>query len=110
MLRFIRAETHGARANGREILPPGILSRRSPELQIWVPLPAPWTRSAFVEHMRATGISASSPSDAFVANGSAPEAVRVCFGGPAGRAQIKWALEYMTHALTESPALASAFL
>jgi hypothetical protein len=49
-------------------------------------------------------------SDAFVASGTAPEAARICLGGPVSRAQVKSALEYIAHALVESPALASAFL
>lgn len=109
LLRFIRAETTARQKMAAEILPSGSYRGDLLSFNIWVPLPAPWTRSAFVEHMRATHIGVVA-SDAFVAHGSAPEAVRVCFGGPSSRAQIKWALEYMTHALTESPALASAFL
>jgi DNA-binding transcriptional MocR family regulator len=75
----------------------------------WLSLPEPWTRSAFVGHMRATGLGVVA-SDAFAANGSPPEAVRVCLGGPADRAKIRGALEFMAHALSESPALASTFL
>ncbi|MBV5271495.1 MAG: PLP-dependent aminotransferase family protein, partial [Afipia sp.] len=65
---------------------------------MWVPLPKPWTRSGFVEHMRSTGIGVVA-SDAFVASGNAPEAVRVCLGGPVSRVQVKGALEYTAHAL-----------
>jgi hypothetical protein len=36
--------------------------------------------------------------------------VRVCLGGPTTRAALRHALEYMAHALTESPAVAFAFL
>jgi hypothetical protein len=36
--------------------------------------------------------------------------VRVCLGGPIGRPRLAAGLEYMAHALTEAPALASAFL
>ncbi len=39
-----------------------------------------------------------------------PEAARVCLGGPANRAAVQGALEFMAHALTEQPALASTFL
>jgi hypothetical protein len=49
-------------------------------------------------------------SDAFTVSGAPPEAVRVCLGGPIGRPRLAAGLEYMAHALTESPALASAFL
>ncbi len=75
----------------------------------WLSLPAPWTRSAFAGHMRATGIGIVA-SDAFATGETAPEAVRVCLGGPADRAQIRDALEFMAHTLAESPSMSSSFL
>jgi hypothetical protein len=59
--------------------------------------------------MRATGIGIVA-SDAFATGETAPEAVRVCLGGPADRAQIRDALEFMAHTLAESPSMASSFL
>ena len=76
---------------------------------IWVELPNPWHRAAFVEHLRSTGLGVVA-SDAFTAEGTPPEAVRVCLGGPITRPRLVAGLEYMAHALTEAPALASAFL
>lgn len=76
---------------------------------LWVTLPAPWTRSAFVGHMRSTGIGVVA-SDAFATDGSPPEAVRVCLGGPPDRAAVRSALEFTVHALAELPTLASTFL
>jgi DNA-binding transcriptional MocR family regulator len=76
---------------------------------LWVSLPEPWTRSAFVGHMRSTGIGVVA-SDAFATEGAPPEAVRVCLGGPPDRASVRSALEFMAHALVESPTLASTFL
>ena len=69
----------------------------------------PWTRSAFVGHMRSTGVGVVA-SDAFATEGTPPEAVRVCLGGPANRFAVRGALEFMAHALTESPTMASTFL
>jgi DNA-binding transcriptional MocR family regulator len=109
LLRFIRAETTARQKLAAEILPKNSYRSDLLSFNMWVPLPAPWTRSAFVEHMRSTGIGVVA-SDAFVVNGPPPEAVRICMGGPTNRAQIKSALEYTAHALEESPALASAFL
>ncbi|WP_315834126.1 PLP-dependent aminotransferase family protein [Bradyrhizobium prioriisuperbiae] len=109
LLRFIRAETAARQKLALEILPKDSYRADLLSFNMWVPLPAPWTRSSFVEHMRSTGIGVVA-SDVFVANGAPPEAVRVCIGGPTSRAQVKGALEYMAHALEESPALASAFL
>lgn len=76
---------------------------------LWLTLPAPWTRSAFVGHMRDRGIGVVA-SDAFTVSGPPPEAVRVCLGGPAGWDQLREALEFMAHSLAEQPSLASHFL
>ncbi|MBO4223670.1 PLP-dependent aminotransferase family protein [Bradyrhizobium neotropicale] len=109
ILRFIRTETSARQRLAAEILPKGSYRGDLLSFNIWVPLPAPWTRSAFVEHMRSTGIGVVA-SDAFVVNGAPPEAVRICLGGPVNRPQVRSALEYTAHALAESPALASSFL
>jgi DNA-binding transcriptional MocR family regulator len=109
LLRFIRAETSARQKLAADILPKNSYRSDRLSFNMWVPLPGSWTRSAFVEHMRSTGIGVVA-SDAFVVSGAPPEAVRICIGGPPNRAQIKSALEYAAHALTESPALASAFL
>ena len=109
LLRFIRNETAARQKLVSEILPKGIYQSDPLSFNIWVEVPAPWNRAAFVEHMRSTGIGVVA-SDAFTSSGPPPEAVRVCLGGPITRPRLAAGLEYMTHALTESPALASAFL
>jgi DNA-binding transcriptional MocR family regulator len=109
LLRFIRNETAARQRLVSEILPKGIYQSDPLSFNIWLEVPAPWNRAAFVEHMRSTGIGMVA-SDAFTSSGPPPEAVRVCLGGPIGRPRLAAGLEYMTHALTESPALASAFL
>lgn len=109
ILRFIRAETVARQRIAADVMPQGSYRGDPLSFNIWVPLPKLWTRAAFVEHMRSTGIGIVA-SDAFVATGPAPEAVRICLGGPINRANVKSALEYAAHALTESPALASTFL
>lgn len=109
ILRFIRTETAARQALATEILPAGSFRADPISFNLWVALPPPWTRSAFAAHMRSTGVGVV-PSDAFAVDGNAPEAVRVCLGGPTNRAAIRAALEYMAHALTETPALASTFL
>jgi len=109
MLRFVRTETMARQKIAAEILPEGSYRADPLSFNLWLPLPKPWSRSGFVEHTRSTGVGVVA-SDAFVVSGTAPEAVRVCLGGPVNRAQVKGALEYIAHALMESPALASAFL
>jgi DNA-binding transcriptional MocR family regulator len=109
ILRFIRTETAARQVLASDILPPGSFKADRMSFNLWVKLPPPWTRSAFVGHMRSMGIGIV-PSDAFTVEGEPPEAVRVCLGGPTKREGIRNALEFMAHALTESPALASSFL
>jgi DNA-binding transcriptional MocR family regulator len=109
LLRFIRSETAERQRLVKQILPPGCYKGDPLSFNIWVKLPGPWSRAAFVEHMRSTNIGVVA-SDAFTAAGQPTEAVRVCIGGPITRPRLAAGLEYMAHALTEAPALASAFL
>ncbi|WP_196805456.1 hypothetical protein [Methylobacterium sp. 77] len=76
---------------------------------IWLALPEGWTRSAFARQARAAGIGTVA-SDAFLAAGEAPEAVRICLGGIASRAEIAQSLEIPVHVLSHSPDLASAYI
>lgn len=109
ILRFIRSETAARQKLVASILPAGSYRADPLSFNLWVPLPKPWTRSAFVGHMRATGIGIV-PSDAFVAAGEPGEAVRVCLGGPSSRDKVRNAIEFMAHALAAQPALASSYL
>ena len=105
ILRFIRTESAARQALAASILPAGSFRADPISFNLWVDLPAPWTRSAFVGHMRATGIGVVA-SDVFTVTGPPPEAVRVCLGGPISRDGVRRALEFMAHSLSESPALA----
>jgi DNA-binding transcriptional MocR family regulator len=109
ILRFIRAETLARQQLVSRILRPGTYGADPLSFNLWVELPRPWTRSAFIGHMRSTGIGIV-PSDAFVVAGEPTEAVRVCLGGPASREKIRGAMEFMAHALSEEPVLASSYL
>jgi DNA-binding transcriptional MocR family regulator len=109
LLRFIRSETTARQKLVSEILPKGLYRSDPLSFNIWLELPVLWNRAAFVEHTRSTSIGVVA-SDAFTASGAPPEAVRVCLGGPISRPRLAAGLEYMTHALEEAPALASAFL
>ena len=109
LLAAVRRESIERQRLARAILPEGTYRADSVGFHLWVSLPAPWTRSAFVGHTRATGVGVVA-SDAFATDAAAPEAARVCLGGPANRAAVRGALEFMAHALTEQPALASTFL
>ncbi len=109
ILRFIRKE-----AAARQDLATRILSRthfRSEPLSfcLWMQMPEGWTRSAFLGHMRATGLGIVT-SDAFAVDGDPPEAARVCLGGPVTRGRLEHALEFMAHALGAAPSAAASFM
>jgi DNA-binding transcriptional MocR family regulator len=109
LLAAVRRESVERQTLASAILPRGVFRADPVGFHIWLSLPEPWTRSAFVGHTRSTGIGVVA-SDAFTTDGTPPEAVRVCLGGPADRAAVRSALEFFAHALAESPTLASTFL
>lgn len=109
LLSFIRTETAVRQRLAAEILPAG-LGRADPlSFNLWLELPPPWTRAAFVGQMQATGIGIVA-SDAFAAKGPAPEAVRICLGGPIGRKALGDALAFMAHALEQAPEVSARAL
>jgi len=109
LLAAVRRESTERQRLVTAILPARTYRADPVGFHLWLSLPAPWTRSAFVGHTRSTGVSVVA-SDAFATDGAPPEAVRVCLGGPADRSAVRSALEFMAHALAESPTLASTFL
>jgi DNA-binding transcriptional MocR family regulator len=109
LLAAVRRESMERQRLVAAILPKTIVRTDPVGFHFWLSLPGSWTRSAFVGHTRSTGIGVVA-SDAFATDGTPPEAVRVCLGGPAERSAVRGALEFMAHALTESPTLASTFL
>ncbi len=109
LLAAVRRELIERQKLATAILPPDTYRADPVGFHLWLSLPEPWTRSAFVGHTRSTGVSVVA-SDAFVTDGAPPEAVRVCLGGPADRPAVRSALEFIAHALAESPTLTSTFL
>ena len=109
ILRFIRTETTIRQALAAEILPASSFRADPISFNLWVELPPPWTRSAFVGQMRATGLGVVA-SDAFTVSDPPAEAVRVCLGGPIDRDGLRRGLEFMAHVLGETPELVSHFL
>ena len=109
MLGFVRRESIARQVLARDLLPPALVEADPCGFHIWLKLPEPWTRSAFASQVRSTGIGVVG-SDAFVAMGLPPEAVRICLGGLAGRADVAHALEVIAHALADRPVLSSAFI
>ena len=109
LLAAVRQESIERQGLVTAILPRATYRADPVGFHLWLSLPEPWTRSAFVGHTRSTGVSVVA-SDAFATEGTPPEAVRVCLGGPADRPAVRSALEFIAHALAESPTLTSTFL
>jgi DNA-binding transcriptional MocR family regulator len=109
ILRFIRDEAEVRQQIACNILPRDLFKSDPLSFNIWLALPPAWTRSAFVGHMRSTGIGVVT-SDAFTVSGTPQEALRICLGGPISRASLAGALEYVAHALRETPEGTSDFL
>lgn len=102
LLAFLRVETAARQRLAAEILPAGCYRADPLSFNLWLELPPPWTRAAFVGQMQATGIGIVA-SDAFAAKGPAPEAARICLGGPIGRKELGEALTFMAHVLEHAP-------
>jgi DNA-binding transcriptional MocR family regulator len=102
ILRFIRAESAARERIAAKCLEPGTYLSDPLSFNLWLPLRNGWTRSVFVNHVRSAGLGVV-PSDAFVAAGAPPEAVRVGLGGPVSRAQVERGLELISHALETKP-------
>jgi len=108
ILRFIRAEAAARQEMVADTFPSGSYRADPISFNIWLPLANGWTRSTFGSHMRNSGIGVVA-SDAFTVTGPAPEAVRVCLGGPISRDRLKVALDFMVHALEGPPEMAASF-
>ncbi|MBB3657261.1 DNA-binding transcriptional MocR family regulator [Rhizobium sp. BK650] len=108
ILRFIRAEAGARQQMVANILPEGSYKADPISFNIWLPLINGWTRSTFGSHMRSSGIGVVA-SDVFTVEGAAPEAVRVCLGGPITRERLKGALDFMAHALEGPPEMSASF-
>ena len=109
LLAAVRAETRARQELVKETLPEGLVTTDPAAFHLWMTLPTRWARSAFVSHMASSGLGVVA-SDAFGTQDPLPEAVRICLGGPAPRSQVRTALQFAAHALSESPARASSFL
>ncbi|NTG10311.1 aminotransferase-like domain-containing protein [Rhizobium rhizogenes] len=108
ILRFIRTEAAARQTLVASLLPPGSFEADPLSFNIWLPLTNGWTRSTFGSHMNAAGLGVVA-SDAFTVEGPAPEAVRICLGGPISREKLRSAIEFMAHALEGPPEMTGSF-
>ena len=102
ILRFIRAESRTRERIVAKWLEPGTYLSDPLSFNIWLPLSNGWTRSAFVNQVRAGGLGVVA-SDAFIASGPPPEAGRIGLGGPVSRSQVERAMELVAHTLETNP-------
>lgn len=107
ILDFLRAEAGARQVLAASLLPAGSYRADPLAFNIWLPLPHGWTRSTFGTHMQALGLAVVA-SDAFMVEGTPPEAVRVCLGGPLPRSRLQPALEFMAHALEGPPEMSGS--
>jgi DNA-binding transcriptional MocR family regulator len=99
----VRREIVARQAIAREILPAGSFVSHPEGPHLWLTLPPQWHRIAFAAHVRALGL-ALAPSDAFVVEGEAPNAVRIGLGAAESRMALRSALQAVTTALrSEAP-------
>lgn len=109
ILSFVRDEARARQRMAREILDEGSFRGDPLAFNIWMPLPAGWTRSAFIGQMRGTGIGVVA-SDVFVADSAPPpETVRLCLGGPITRENLRKVLTFVAHSLDDTPERAPSF-
>lgn len=84
-------------------LPASSYESGAESFHLWLRLPPPWTRQAFVARLHASGIGVVT-SDSFWLSSRPPEAVRVCIGGLASRDDIQHAMEHIAGVLRTLPA------
>jgi DNA-binding transcriptional MocR family regulator len=108
LLSFVRRDSAARQSMATEQLAGLKICTDPSAFHLWLELPAGWTRSIFVSQMRHQQIGIVE-SDAFTVAGTPEEAVRICLGGPAGRAQLGNSLDVIAQTLRSSPQSASAF-
>lgn len=99
----IRRECVARQKLAADILPAGSYIAHPEGFHLWLALPAPLQRAAFAARMRASDMSVV-VSDAFSVGDTPPEAVRISLGGVLSRAEVRTALEFLTHVLEEEAA------
>lgn len=100
----IREESCRRQALARAVLPPKSYVSKPAAFHLWLTVPEPWDRMEFAAHLRENGVPVL-VSDSFTVTGPAPQAVRVCLGGPADRDTCRHSLQIIDDALRHQPAV-----
>jgi len=109
ILDFIRKETAARQQIVTAALPSEAYVTQPQAFHLWLKLPPQWTRVEFLIHLRSLGVGVVA-SDAFVVGRPAPEAARLCIGGPMDRVQLRQALAILAETLSQSPNMISAVI
>src|SRR3546814_8958741 len=99
----IRDESHQRQRLAARILRRAEYAAHPDGFHLWLKVPEPWSRAGFTEYLRASGIGVVA-SDAFVVGIQAPEAVRICLGGPMSRVECGHWLEIIEDTVGQMPA------
>ncbi len=108
VLAAIRAEMNERQAIARAVLPPDLIRAHPESLHLWLRLPPPWTRGAFMTQLHASGINVTS-SDVFTLE-TPPEAVRLSLGLTNSLAELRRGLEAIADLLSEQPAISATMV
>lgn len=100
IIASIRRECVARQKLASEILPTHAYVAHPEGFHLWLALPSTWPRAAFAARMRASDMSVV-VSDAFSVGDPPPEAVRISLGGVLSRAEVRTALEFVTHVLED---------
>ncbi|HEY9546626.1 MAG TPA: PLP-dependent aminotransferase family protein [Solimonas sp.] len=106
ILQAVRGESHQRQRLAARILRRAEYAAHPDGFHLWLKVPEPWSRAGFTEYLRASGIGVVA-SDAFVVGIQAPEAVRICLGGPMSRVECGHWLEIIEDTVGQMPALTS---
>jgi len=87
----VRDEARARQSIAREMLPAESVAAHPDGLHLWLTLPAHWNRRAFSAESRRQGLTLV-PSDAFLVEGEAPNAVRMSLGVAESREALRAAL------------------
>jgi len=109
LLSAVREEAVARQGLAAALLPPDVFASGAEGFHIWLNLPPSWTRGEFATHLRTRGIAAV-VGDTFAVGDPVPDALRLCLGAAADRAEARWVLSVVADALEQSPALAGVII
>ncbi len=109
VLDAVRAEAAARRALAEAILPADAIVTKPEAFHLWLCLPRTWSRGEFIAYLRTRGIAAVG-SDAFATMPDTPDALRICLGAAADRAETRQVLDIIADALDQLPSAAGVII